>query len=549
MMDISMVDTLWLLICSGLVFLMQAGFMCLESGLTRSKNSINVAVKNLADFGISAGLFWLFGYALMFGSSKANWFGSTGFVPTFGDQPDRAVFFLFQMMFCGTATTIVSGAAAERLKFHAYLLMAVFISGIIYPLFGHWSWNGIAAGNAGGWLENIGFIDFAGSTVVHSVGAWFGLAVVLVVGARHGRFSKKGPSKQSQSKQNPSKQSPSKQSPSNRIQGSDIPFSVLGAMLLWFGWIGFNGGSTLALNEQVPGIVVNTVLAGVAGMLVAAGLSGLQHQVVEVEQLINGSLAGLVAVTACCHVINEPLAVIVGGTGAAVTSLASQLLDHWQIDDAVDAFPVHGAAGMWGTLSVGLFGQLELIDTGLSRGNQVMVQLFGIGVAAVWTFGLAWTVLSLVNKVFPLRISLEEEEIGLNVSEHHAKTETYELFQIMDYQARTNDLSLRVPVEPFTEVGHIATRYNQVIGAFEKRQNQSVEDLAHIYYVTEAIVAAVENHSFKANNLGIDEVAERSDELGALARAIKQVVGIVEERDQEISGLKQQLEVESEILD
>ena len=437
-------------------------------------------------------------------------------------------------MFCGTATTIVSGAAAERLKFHAYLLLAFFISGIIYPLFGHWSWNGIASGNAGGWLENIGFIDFAGSTVVHGVGAWFGLAVVLVVGARHGRFpakSQKGQSNQSQS---------------NRIQGSNIPFSVLGAMLLWFGWIGFNGGSTLALNEQVPGIVVNTVLAGVAGMIVAAVLSSLQHQVVEVEQLINGSLAGLVAVTACCNVINEPLAVVVGGTGAAIASLASQLLDRWQIDDAVDAFPVHGAAGMWGTLSVGLFGQLDLIGTGLSRGNQLMVQLFGIGVAAVWTFGLAWIVLTLVNKVFPLRISLEEEEIGLNVSEHHAKTETYELFQIMDYQARTNDLSLRVPVEPFTEVGHIATRYNQVIGAFEKRQNQSVEDLAHIYYVTEAIVAAVENHSFRANNLGIDEVAERSDELGALARAIQRVVGIVEERDREISDLKQKLKAQPE---
>ncbi|MEM8503600.1 MAG: ammonium transporter [Cyanobacteria bacterium P01_D01_bin.1] len=519
-----MADTLWLLLCSGLVFLMQAGFMCLESGLTRSKNSINVAVKNLADFGISAGLFWLFGYALMFGNSAASWFGGAGFAPTFSGRPDGAVFFLFQMMFCGTATTIVSGAAAERLKFHAYLFLAFFISGIIYPLFGQWSWNGITAGNAGGWLENLGFVDFAGSTVVHSVGAWFGLAVVLVIGARDGRFSDQLGSGQS-----------------SRIQGSNIPFSVLGAMLLWFGWIGFNGGSTLALNDQVPGVVINTVMAGVSGMIVAAVLSGFRHQVVEVEQLINGSLAGLVAVTACCHVITEPLAVIVGGTGAAIAFLASQLLNYWHIDDAVDAFPVHGAAGMWGTLCVGLFGQLDLIDTGLSRGNQIMVQLFGIGTAAVWTFGFAWVILTLVNKIFPLRISLEEEKIGLNVSEHQAKTETYELFQIMDYQARTNDLSLRVPVEPFTEVGHIATRYNQVISAFEKRQNQSVEDLAHIYYVTEAIVAAVENHSFKANNLGIDEVAERSDELGALARAIQQVVGIVETREREISGLKQQL--------
>ncbi|MGD1908835.1 MAG: ammonium transporter [Leptolyngbyaceae cyanobacterium] len=517
-----MIDTLWLLLCSGLVFLMQAGFMCLESGLTRSKNSINVAVKNLADFSISAGLFWVFGYALMFGASQAGWFGVSGFFPSLNDDPNQTVFFLFQMMFCGTATTIVSGAAAERLKFHAYLFLSVFLSGLIYPLFGHWSWNGIAPGNTGGWLENLGFVDFAGSTVVHGVGAWFGLAVILVVGARQGRFAEKGQS--------------------NRIQGSNVPFSVLGALILWFGWVGFNGGSTLALNEQVPSIVINTVLAGVAGMITAALLSSLKKQVVEVEQLINGSLAGLVAVTACCHVVNAPLAMIVGGTGAVVTLSTSQLLERWQIDDAVDAFPVHGAAGIWGTLCVGLFGQLDLIGTGLSRGNQVMVQLFGVGVAAVWTFGLAWGVLTLVNQVLPLRISLEEEEIGLNVSEHRAKTETYELFQVMDYQARTNDLSQRVPVEPFTEVGHIATRYNQVINAFEKRQNQSAEDLAHIYYVTEAIVAAIENRSFQADNLGLDEVVERSDELGALARAIHQIMAIVQKREQQVMDLEQQLE-------
>lgn len=516
-----MIDALWLLLCSGLVFLMQAGFMCLESGLTRSKNSINVAIKNLADFGISVSLFWLFGYALMFGKSQAGWLGSTGFIPTLNDQPQQAVFFLFQTMFCGTATTIVSGAAAERLKFFAYLLLAGLLSGLFYPLFGHWSWNGIASGNTGGWLENLGFIDFAGSTVVHSVGAWFGLAVILVVGARQGRFSSNGKSQ--------------------RIQGSNVPFSVLGALILWFGWIGFNGGSTLALNDQVPGIIVNTVMAGVAGMVVAAILSSYQHRLMEVEQMINGSLAGLVAVTASCNVITMPLAIIVGGTGSALALLTSQQLNRWQVDDAVDAFPVHGAAGMWGTLCVGLFGQLDLMGTGLSRGNQVLVQLFGIAVAAVWTFGLAWGILTLVNRVFPLRISPEDEEMGLNVSEHRAKTETYELFQVMDYQARTHDLSLRVPVEPFTEVGHIAIRYNQVMDAFEQRQRQSVEDLEQIYYVTAAIVAAIENNTFRVDNLGLEDVADRSDELGALARAIQQMVDIIQKQDQEIATLKQQL--------
>ncbi len=521
-----MIDVLWLLLCSGLVFMMQAGFMCLESGMTRSKNSINVAIKNLADFGISVSLFWLYGYALMFGTSQGGWLGSTGLMPALNDQPQQAVFFLFQTMFCGTATTIVSGAAAERLKFSAYLLLAGFLSGVIYPLFGHWSWNGIASGNTGGWLEHLGFIDFAGSTVVHSVGAWFGLAVILVVGARQGRFDSNGQSQ--------------------RIQGSNVPFSVLGALILWFGWIGFNGGSTLALNDQVPGIIINTIMAGVAGMIVAATLSRFQNQVIGVEQMINGSLAGLVAVTACCHVITMPLAMIVGGTGSAIANLTSQQLNRWQIDDAVDAFPVHGAAGMWGTLCVGLFGQLDLIDTGLSRGNQVLVQLFGIGVAAVWTFGITWGVLTLVNRVVPLRISPEEEEMGLNVSEHRAKTETYELFQVMDYQAKTHDLSLRVPVEPFTEVGHIAKRYNQVMDAFEQRQRQSVEDLEQIYYVTAAIVAAIENNSFRIDNLGLEEVADRSDELGALARAIEQMVDIIQKQDQEIITLKQQLREDNE---
>jgi Amt family ammonium transporter len=348
-----------------------------------------VAIKNFSDFGISAGLFWLFGYAIMFGTSQGGLLGGSGFAPSFNDQPEAAVFFLYQMMFCGTATTIVSGAAAERLKFQAYIFLTLFISGIIYPCFGHWAWNGIVPNNPGGWLENIGFVDFAGSSVVHSIGAWFSLAVILVVGARKGRFSGRGQS--------------------NRIQGSNIPFSVLGAIILWFGWIGFNGGSTLALNEQVPGIIVNTVMAGVGGMVTAMIISNWQHRIIQVEPVVNGTLAGLVAVTACCDVINMPLAVIVGGTGAAIALLASQLLDHWQIDDAVDAFPVHGAAGMWGTLCVGLFGQLDLIDTGLSRGNQVMVQLFGIGVAAAWTFGLAWSTLSVINRFFPLRITAEDE--------------------------------------------------------------------------------------------------------------------------------------------
>lgn len=518
-------DTLWMLLCSGLVFLMQAGFMCLESGMTRSKNSINVAIKNFADFGISVALFWSFGFGVMFGLSSWGWGGQGyGFV-NLSAQPNLAVFFLFQAMFCGTATTIISGAAAERLKFSAYLAVAGLASGLIYPVFGHWVWNGLGTvadiATVGGWLENLGFRDFAGSTVVHSVGAWVGLATILVVGSRQGRFPKNGEML--------------------KIQGSNMPFSVLGTLLLWFGWLGFNGGSTFGVTPAVPGVIVNTVLAGVGGMLMAALLNLLQEKMIEVEPLMNGSLAGLVAITAGANGVSTPIAVLIGATGAAIAQLLARKLQRWGIDDAVDAVAVHGGGGAWGTLCVGLFGQLAVLDTGLSRWQQCGVQLLGIGICALWSFGLAWVVLTLLNRVFTLRISPEEEEMGLNVSEHRATTETYELFKVMDRQAKTHDLSLRVPVNPFTEVGHIAGRYNQVMDAFEQRHHRSVEDLAQIYYVTAAIAAAIENNTFKSDQLGLEDVTTRPDELGALARAIQQMAEMLQQRDQELIAVKQQL--------
>ena len=320
------VDTLWMVLCSGLVFLMQAGFMCLESGLTRSKNSINVAIKNFADFGISVALFWSFGFGVMFGLSSCGWCGQNYAFLNLSAQPTLAVFFLFQAMFCGTATTIISGAAAERLKFSAYLVVAWLASGLIYPVFGHWAWNGLgtvaAIETAGGWLEKFGFRDFAGSTVVHSVGAWVGLATILVVGARQGRFPKNGEML--------------------KIQGSNMPFSVLGTLLLWFGWLGFNGGSTFGLTPAVPGVIVNTVMAGVGGMLMAALLNLLQEKMIEVEPLMNGSLAGLVAITAGADVVITPIAVLIGATGAAIAHILAQKLQQWGVDDAVDAVAVHG---------------------------------------------------------------------------------------------------------------------------------------------------------------------------------------------------------------
>lgn len=512
-----MLDILWLVICSGLVFLMQAGFMCLESGLTRTKNNINVAVKNLLDFAVSVALFWTFGYGIMFGVSVGGWFGLGPVLPHVNASPDMAVFLLFQAMFCGTATTIISGALAERLNFNSYLIISALVSGLVYPVFGHWAWNGLGNGNGQGWLEALGFVDFAGSTVVHSTGAWVSLAALLLVGARQGRFTKAGDA--------------------NKIQGSNMPFSVLGALLLWFGWIGFNGGSTLALDEQVPGIVLNTMLAGVTGLLTAAALSGLQHKRVEVELIINGSIAGLVAITACCHVVTTPMAAVVGMTGAG----AATLIDYWMVrsrlDDAVGAVAVHGGAGIWGTLCVALFGQLSLIDTGLNRFTQLSVQLLGTGVSFVWAFGISWVGLWVLNRVIPLRVSDQAEMVGLNISEHHAKTDTYDLFQVMDHQAQTQDLSLRVPVEPFTEVGHIATRYNQVMANLERQHQQQVDDLEQIYHLVAIASSALDTQTFAVNDPELEELSERQDDLGYLAQVLQQLLHAVHTRDQLLAAI------------
>lgn len=516
---------LWLLVCAGLVFLMQPGFMCLESGFTRSKNSINVAVKNLADLGLAVTLFWVVGYGLMFGHTLGGWLGTSHFFLSIEGKPELGAFFVFEVMFCSTATTIVSGAVAERLKFGAYLLIAVLVSGLIYPLFGHWAWNGVEEGVDAGWLSQLGFVDFAGSTVVHSTGAWVSLAALLVVGARKGRFAEGRASQ--------------------RIQGSNLPMAVLGTMLLWFGWIGFNGGSLLDFTPQVPGIIMNTVLSGAAGMITAGILSELQYKRVEVELLINGSLAGLVAITASCHAVTAPRAFLIGAIGSAIMVFLSQQLSQWRVDDAVDAIAVHGGAGAWGTLALALLGKPDLIGTGLNWETQILMQLVGIITCFVWAFGITWLVLRNVDRLSPLRISPEAEEIGLNVSEHRAKTELYDLFTVMDTQATTQDLSMRVPVEPFTEVGHIAKRYNQVIEALEQKTLEILEYLHQVGLVT-AAAAAVENDSFQPTTL--DGVALRDDELGQLARVFQTMFQRIKIREKSLQTAKKTLAKSKEEL-
>jgi Amt family ammonium transporter len=399
------IDILWVVFASVLVFLMQAGFLCLESGMTRSKNSINVAIKNLADFCLSTLVFWGFGFGLMFGLSYHGWFGLDLFLLDFTSAlPALTVFFLFQVMFCGAAVTILSGIVAERMKFGGYLFISFVVAGILYPIAGHWTWAGLGGSGGSGWLADLGFVDFAGSTVVHSVGGWAGLALVLIVGPRLGRFGHE---------------------PGMRaIIPSNMPTATLGALLLFIGWLGFNGGSTLALDDTVPAILVNTVVGGCIGAISAGGLSYAVNQRLDVDQFINGALGGLVAITANCFAVSTGAAALIGLVGGMIVVFFSRILETLKIDDAVGAIPVHLGAGMWGTLATGLYGDLDKLGTGLSRFEQIAVQGLGVLVYGVWTFGLAFVIFYAGNSVLRFRVSEEAEIAGLNISEHGLQHES-----------------------------------------------------------------------------------------------------------------------------
>ncbi|ETI59335.1 ammonium transporter [Marinomonas profundimaris] len=446
-----MAEFYWLLVAAAFVFLMQAGFLCLESGRIRSKNSINVAAKNISDFIISTTLFWFFGFGIMFGDSVAGLFGVSDFL--FDDKHTswEVSFFIFQMMFCGTAATLTSGAVAERMTFIGYLAITAVLSAFIYPIVGHWAWSGVYPSEGPrGWLESLGFVDFAGSTVVHSVGGWVALAAIMIIGPRLGRFEQ-----------------------GIRLPpGNNLPLSALGTLLIWFGWIGFNGGSTLALTDDVPIIILNTFISAAWGGLIAAGINYFRDGYVEVGFVLNGTIAGLVGITASCHVVSPGASVVIGGVSGVVVYYGSLLMERWRLDDALDVVPAHLFAGIWGTLSVALFGKADKIDNGLSFIEQLWVQATGIVVIGVYCFVVGYACMWLLNRFMPLRASKEQEEQGLNVAEHRATTELFDLLTSMQYQQNNADFSTPVPEEPFTEVGQIARKYNQVIGRVSSEISQ-----------------------------------------------------------------------------
>lgn len=392
------INNVWVLIAAILVMFMQPGFAMVESGFTRKKNTANILMKNLMDFSFGALIFWIVGYSIMYGESMLGgligkpylFFNSDGI----GDYADKTDI-LFQTVFAATAATIVSGAMAERTKFHAYLIFTVVITLIIYPIAGHWKWGG-------GWLDELGFMDFAGSTLVHSVGAWVGLAGAIIIGPRLGKYTNGKPT---------------------AIPGHNLAFGALGVFILWFGWFGFNAGSQLgaAGNDNtvaIGHIALTTNLAAAAGAVAAMFTSSLRYKRPSLSLSLNGALAGLVAITAGADAVSPGSAVIIGLLAGVVLVLSVEMFDqYFKVDDPVGAVSVHGVCGALGTLLVGVFA----IDGGLINGggwSLLGVQAIGVVSIGLWAFIMGLILFSILKATGNLRVSKRIEEEGLDVYEH-----------------------------------------------------------------------------------------------------------------------------------
>lgn len=386
-------DFVWTLVAAFLVFFMQAGFAMVETGFTRAKNAVNIMMKNLFDFCMGSIAFWAIGFGIMFGVSKTGWFGTSGFF--FADwaadkDPWLFAFWMFQVVFAATAATIVSGAMAERTKFVSYLAYSAIVSAVIYPVFGGWAWGSLYKGS--GWLEGLGFIDFAGSTVVHSVGGWCALAGAIVLGPRKGKYSDDGKVK--------------------AIPGHNIPLAALGVFILWFGWFGFNPGSTTAAAADIARIAVNTNLAAAAGAILALFTSWIKFGKADAGMSLNGALAGLVAITAPCANVSPASSVIIGAAAGIVVVFSVLFFDLLKVDDPVGAISVHGVCGALGTLCAGVFNE------GGATVKIISVQLIGIAACFIFVFGASFIMFKAIDAAIGLRVSEEEEMEGLDFGEH-----------------------------------------------------------------------------------------------------------------------------------
>lgn len=402
-------NIVWTCVAAFLVFFMQAGFALVETGFTRAKNAVNILMKNLMDFAIGSVAFFLVGFGLMFGASS-GWFGTTLFGLSGVSQGSdwTWTFLIFQTVFAATAATIVSGAMAERTRFIAYLIYSAAISLLIYPVFGSWAWGNLLMTDNRSWLAMLGFHDFAGSTVVHSIGGWLALTGAAMLGPRTGKYGPNGRP--------------------NAILGHSMPLATLGVFILWFGWFGFNPGSTTAGNGMIGYIAVTTNLAAASGAILALVTSWVVIKKPDISMTLNGALAGLVAITAPCDGVSPVGAIVIGSVAGVLVVLSVLFIDYvLKVDDPVGAVSVHGVNGLWGTLSYGLFST----GSGLFYGHgfrQLGIQALGAATAFVWACGCGLILFWALKKTVGLRVSPQEELKGLDIEEHG--NEAYAGFQV-----------------------------------------------------------------------------------------------------------------------
>ncbi|MEJ5243057.1 MAG: ammonium transporter [Desulfomicrobiaceae bacterium] len=415
----SSANLLWTLIAAILVMFMQAGFAMVEAGFTRAKNAGNIIMKNLLDFAAGSPAYFLVGFALMFGADAAGVFGTSGFAlagldTTTPEGQWGLTFWFFQSVFAATSATIVSGALAERTQFRTYIVSSLVISALIYPISGHWAWGNLWLGDEGaGWLAQMGFIDFAGSSVVHSLGGWIALAGALVLGPRIGKYGPDGKAR--------------------AIPGHSIPLAGLGVFILWFGWFGFNPGSTTAATGIIGSIAVTTSLAACTGTLGAMVMAWMRFGKPDTSMTLNGTLAGLVAITAGCAEVSPAGALAIGAIAGMVVVISIEFIDKvLKIDDPVGASSVHGLCGTLGTILVGFFAAPGFgSNTGLLYGGGaglLLTQITGALAIAAWGFGCGFILFKVLDALMGLRVSAEEELKGLDITEHGM--EGYNGFQI-----------------------------------------------------------------------------------------------------------------------
>ncbi len=515
----------WILIAAFLVFLMQAGFTMLETGLVRAKNSVNIALKNILDFLIAIIFFYAIGFGLMFGEdSFSGLISLNGFFLDGFDKPFDIALFIFQLMFAGTAATIVSGAVAERMSFKGYAFISFMITAFIYPVSGHWIWN------EGGWLNQLGFMDFAGSTVVHSLGAWVGLVGTIMIGARYGRFDLKNP---------------------DGIPHFNLTLATLGVFLLWFGWFGFNGGSTLEASNEVPKILLNTILGSAGGGGSTFLFLILSNKYVSVPKMLNGVLGGLVSVTAGCAFIDPTAAFLIGVMSGGVVYYGDRLLIKLKIDDPICAIPVHGFAGAFGTLIFVIFMPSYMWVNG-SLIEQIAVQLLGVVTVFSWSVATAYFVFWFLKKKKLLRISLEDELMGLNLSEHGVKMSWVDMVNTTKSIINKGDYSKRIEVEEQTEAGEVAEYFNELLDDLQSKI-LILDDISRGNFDIKPLTPKSEEDilTISMNNM-ISNLKEMMDKIQknqeALSSLNKELEDRVKDRTKELAKANEELSLTIENL-